>query len=134
MHPSFRTSPFHTFSTNRGLASFDRNWVVTRLRELLLQEGVPGHYLGHPFRRGVATWARQAGISGENIQLLGRWESDTYKRYIEVHPEHILGVSRRLQTLSPPPVPPGPRCRPPFPLRHPGHWRPRHPRAQWVAC
>ena len=80
--------------------------MITRLRELLLQEGVPGHYSGHSFRRGAATWAQQAGISGEDIQLLGRWTSDAYKRYIEVHPEHILGVSRRLQTFSPSAGPP----------------------------
>ena len=101
--PLFSNIPFHTFAANNSLASFDRNWVVTRLRNLLLEEGVPGHYSGHSFRRGAATWARQAGISDEDIQLLGRWKSDAYKRYIEVHPEHILGVSRRLQTFSSPP-------------------------------
>ena len=55
---------------------------------------------GPGFRRGAATWAKQVGIPDEDIQLLGRWKSDAYKRYIEVLPEHIFGVSRRLQTPS----------------------------------
>ena len=69
---------------------------------------------GPGFRRGAATWAKQVGIPDEDIQLLGRWKSDAYKRYIEVHPEHIFGVSRRLQTPSFfPDGPPG------LPLRRP---------------
>ena len=49
------------------------------------------------------SWARQVGIPDEDIQLLGRWKSSAYKRYIEVHPEHIFNVSRRLQTTPGPP-------------------------------
>ena len=103
--PLFSNIPFHTFPANNSLVSFDRNWVVTRLRDLVLEEGVPGRYSGYSFRRGpgAATWARQAGISDEDIQLLGRSKSDAYKRYIEVYPEHILAVSRHLQTFSSPP-------------------------------
>ena len=72
------------------------------------------HYSGHSFRRDAATWAKQAGIPDSDIQLLGRWKSDAYKRYIEVHPEHIWGVSHRPQTFSPPPHrPPQPTVSPP---------------------
>ena len=95
--------PFNTFYTNHGLISFDCNWVVSRLRDLLRQEGIPGHYSGHSFRQGAATWAKQVGIPDTDIQLLGRWKSDAYKRYIEVRPEHIFSVSRRLQTSPPGP-------------------------------
>ena len=106
--PLFSNMPFDTFQANDGLASFDCNWVVSRLRSLLLQEGIPGHYSGHSFRRGAATWAKQVGIPDADIQILGRWKFDSYKRYIKVHPEHIFSVSRRLQT-SFPPGPPGAR-------------------------
>lgn len=94
--PLFSNIPFHTLAVNISSASFDRNWMVTRLRNLLLEEGVPGNYLGHSFRQGAAIWARQVGISDKDIQLLGCWKSNAYKRYIEVHPDHILEVSRRL--------------------------------------
>ena len=101
--PLFSNIPFDTFQANNGLVSFDRNWVVSQLRHLLILEGTLGHYSGHSFRRGAATWAKQVGIPDEDIQLLGRWKSSAYKRYIEVHPEHIFNVSRRLQTAPGPP-------------------------------
>ena len=40
-------------------------------------------FTGHSFRRGGATWAFQAGIPGELIQICGDWISDAYKRYLE---------------------------------------------------
>ena len=40
-------------------------------------------FTGHSFRRGGATWAFQAGIPGELIQICGDWVSDAYKRYLE---------------------------------------------------
>ena len=87
--------------TNGHPATFDRTHVVNKLRGLLTQAGITGHYSGHSFRQGAATWARQAGIPDDDIQLLGRWESNAYKCYIEVHPEYIHNVSRRLQSFSP---------------------------------
>ena len=101
--PLFWNIPFDTFHANHNLASFDRNWVVFQLRQLLVQEGILGLYSGHSFRRGAATWAKQVGIPDEDIQLLGRWKSSAYKRSIEVHPEYIFNVSCRLQTTPGPP-------------------------------
>ena len=40
-------------------------------------------FTGHSFRRGGATFAFQAGIPGELIQICGDWASDSYKRYLE---------------------------------------------------
>jgi hypothetical protein len=82
--------------------AFTRTKVICRLRDLLLELGIPGNYSGHSFRRGTATWARSIGIPDADLQLLGRWKSDAYKRYIEVHPENVYHVSRRLKTLPPP--------------------------------
>ena len=53
---------------------------------------------------GRSHMGKQVGSPDEDIQLLGRWKSSAYKRYIEIHPEHIFGISRRLQT-SPSPGP-----------------------------
>lgn len=39
-------------------------------------------YKGHSFRIGGATTAASLGYSDNQIQLLGRWKSDAYKRYI----------------------------------------------------
>jgi hypothetical protein len=70
-------------------SAFTRTKVISRLRAIFLELGVPGNYSGHSFWRGAATWARSIGIPDADLQLLGRWKSDAYKRYIEVHPEHI---------------------------------------------
>jgi integrase len=102
--PSY--SPLFTLSCDPWAAidsAFTRTKVISRLRAILLELGVSGNYSGHSFRRGAATWARSIGIPDADLQLLGRWKSDAYKRYIEVHPEHVYHVSRRLQTLPPPP-------------------------------
>ena len=43
----------------------------------------PSAYSGHSFRRGGASWAFQAGVPGELIQVMGDWSSDAYKTYLE---------------------------------------------------
>ena len=55
------------------------------LRKLLACTGRnPTDFSTHSLRRGGATWAFQAGVSGELIQILGDWKSDAYKGYIDV--------------------------------------------------
>lgn len=80
-----------------GGSAFTREIVTSHLRQALISLGVEGHYSGHSFRRGAATSAREAGLSDEEIQLLGRWKSDSYRLYIVTHPERILMASRRHQ-------------------------------------
>ncbi|CAG2194548.1 unnamed protein product [Mytilus edulis] len=41
-------------------------------------------YKGHSFRIGAASSAAMMGISSDNIQLMGRWHSDAYKKYIRI--------------------------------------------------
>ena len=52
--------------------SFTRQRLTETLRETLVAVGINGHYTGHSFRRGAATSAREAGLSEDEIQLLGR--------------------------------------------------------------
>ena len=40
-------------------------------------------FSSHSFRRGGATWAFKAQVSGELIQLTGDWAADANKCYIE---------------------------------------------------
>ncbi len=77
--------------------AFSRKFVTETLRDTLRRLSCQGHYSGHSFRRGAATWARHIGLSDDEIQLLGRWKSDSYRLYIETHPAYILAASRRLQ-------------------------------------
>ena len=71
-HTSFSNIPLHIFQANLGLAFFHQNWVIPRLWDLLLQEGIPDHYPDHYFRRGAAAWAKRVGIPDEDVQLPGR--------------------------------------------------------------
>ncbi len=90
--PSPRHAPLFDMGTG-----FSRQWVTQMLRNILAALGIAGNYSGHSFRRGAATSARDAGLTEDRIMLLGRWRSDSYKLYIETHPQHILAASRRLQ-------------------------------------
>ena len=57
-------------------------------------------YSGHSFRRGGATWAMRVGIPGEAIQLLGDWQSDTFKRYIDMSfQDRVLYVNKLITNL-----------------------------------
>jgi integrase len=50
-------------------------------------------FTGHSFRRGGATWAFQAGVPGELIQVMGDWSSDAYKQYLEFSMENKLKLA-----------------------------------------
>ena len=50
----------------------------------------------HSFRIGGASAAASAGISDSCIQILGRWSSDAYKRYVRFSDLSIISLSRSL--------------------------------------
>ena len=56
-------------------------------------------YSGLLFRSLISSWAAtsalEAGLSDEEIQLLGRWKSECYRLYIVTHPSRALAVYRR---------------------------------------
>ena len=60
-----------------------REKLVAFISPLLTLIGIsPSQYSGHSFRIGGATSASLAGLTDYEIKLLGRWNSDCYKRYI----------------------------------------------------
>ena len=71
---------------------------MQKLQQLALTVGLEqGMWNGQSFRRGAATWAAQVGIPETEIQTLGRWRSDAYKRYIEYSIQEQLSLSKRFQ-------------------------------------
>ncbi len=83
------------FSNSAG--TFGCNYVTKKLPERICVLGYEGNYTGHSFRRGAASSARLARLSEEEMQLLSRWKSNSYRLYIETHPDWIHNASRRHQ-------------------------------------
>ncbi len=79
------------FSNHAG--TFNRNYVTRKLQEGIRILEYEGNYTGHSFRRGAATSARLAGLSEEEIQLLGRWKSNGYRLYVETHPDYPKDIN-----------------------------------------
>ena len=50
----------------------------------------------HSFHIGGASAAASAGISDSTIQLLGRWSSDAYRRYLCLSNDTIIGLSQSI--------------------------------------
>lgn len=56
---------------------------IAFINDTLASAGCNKKLTGHSFRRGGATFAFHAGLSGETIQDIGMWKSDAYLRYID---------------------------------------------------
>ena len=71
--------------------------LVAALKEALSQLGVDHtRFNGHSFRIGAATTAAQKGIDDSTIQMLGRWQSAAYLRYVQTPRSQLIPVSARL--------------------------------------
>jgi integrase len=75
------------FIVPQGVASSPLTYptFIKSLNLSLNKSGInSSEYSGHSFRRGGASWALQAGLPSDVIQLLGDWKSDCYKQYLHV--------------------------------------------------
>ena len=67
------------------------------MRSVLDELGIDSSlYSSHSFRRGFATFAFRNNIPADEIQILGDWRSDAYKRYISLSVEDKLDVFKSL--------------------------------------
>ena len=74
-----------------------RNTLVTKVRAALAQAGIDSHaYSGHSFRIGAATTAAKNGVEDSLIQILGRWQSSAYLRYVKLPREQLAAISQSL--------------------------------------
>jgi len=91
-----RPGPFFVTSAGRPLTKQE---FVAEIRKVLTVLGLPDHqYAGHSFRIGAATSAALAGIEDSTIQLLGRWQSSAFQRYIRTPHERLASLSTTLAT------------------------------------
>ncbi len=75
-----------------------KSTFILTFRDLLRRSGVEdvSVYTGHSFRRGGASWAFQAGMPGELIQICGDWSSDAYKKYLEFNMQNKMNLASLL--------------------------------------
>jgi hypothetical protein len=100
MHPAPPNAPLfsrgHGFGYNQGIM-FTRTWFVENIRIYLSKCGMdPSRYNSHSFRRGAAHSATTAGIPESEIQVLGRWASDSYKLYTGANNARRLKLARKV--------------------------------------
>ena len=86
------------FKTKDG-TPLSRQMLVTMVKNTLLKAGIDcSRYSGHSFRIGAATTALAKGIPESTIQTLGRWKSDTYKRYVRIPREQLSSFSMQMSS------------------------------------
>ena len=89
IHPG--SGPLFQLEPGRYLV---RNDVVVFLRRVL--PNIP-NINTHSFLIGGASAAASAGIPDSQIQILGRWSSDAYRRYLHLSDDAILQLSQALR-------------------------------------
>lgn len=70
---------------------------VTAVKEACVTAGLDAaNFNGHSFRIGAATTAASRGMEDCMIKTLGRWESDSYQRYIKIPRQELANYTRIL--------------------------------------
>ena len=94
---AFRGPQPGPFFVTRNKAAFTKPAFITHLRKTLSDLGFPDdQYAGHSFRIGAATSAALAGMQDSTIQLLGRWQSAAFLRYIRTSHGTLAALSQVL--------------------------------------
>lgn len=91
-------TPLFRLSTGCALTRQNLKTFLTTILRLL---NIPSdQYSTHSFRIGGATSAAIAGLKDFEIQLLGRWSSDCYKRYIRSPLSTFLAIPQKLSATQ----------------------------------
>lgn len=97
-----RTTSSPLFQLASG-AALTKPYFISRVRSALSSIGIDAtRYSGHSFRAGAATTGALVGMTDYELQLLGRWSSDAYRRYIRAPIPLLIGMSGRLAQSSAP--------------------------------
>lgn len=81
IHGAVATDPLFVIDSGTPLT---RSVFITALKDTLTLANIDSsQYSGHSFRSGAATSAAKARLEDHLIKTLGRWQSDSYVRYIK---------------------------------------------------
>ena len=95
LYSSYSHPPIHPLFSCPFGQPFTKQFIINKIRELLLRAGIPTlGFSGHSIRKGAAVTAAMNGVSRENIKLLGRWKSDAVNMYLDTinQPNHISNL------------------------------------------
>lgn len=95
-HPSLHRSSSPLFAWPSGRA-LHRQSLVNAVQQLITLTGRnASSYTGHSFRRGGAQSLRNAGVPDGTIQIMGRWKSDCFNRYIDIDTAAVISAGRAM--------------------------------------
>ena len=87
--------PLFLFSNKKPVTYY---YFQKKLRSVIESLGLDSSiYSSHSFRRGFATFAFRQQVSADEIQILGDWRSDVYKRYISMSIQDKLNIVSNLK-------------------------------------
>ena len=97
-HQAPHPTPAFVFKQEGKVRWLTKSIFIQVFRSLIRLAGLPdaSSYTGHSFRRGGASWAFQAGMPGELIQVCGDWASDAYKQYLEITMSNKINLAALL--------------------------------------
>jgi len=74
--------------------------AYTTIVRLLITKIAPSErevqYTAHSLRSGGASYGFKVGVPESRIKIQGRWKSETFRRYIHVHQEELMELTRAL--------------------------------------
>ena len=98
-----RSTPGPFFQNAAG-ATVTKPWFVKEIRARLAECGLhQSDFAGHSFRIGAATTAAMAGVEDSTIQIMGRWHSAVFLRYVRVPKGRLASLSSTLAKQFPSP-------------------------------
>ena len=93
VHPTF-SGPLFTFRNGSFLT---RAFLAGLVQHALLN--LPSVNT-HSFRIGGASAAAAAGIPDSTIQILGRWTSDAFRRYLRLSNSTVTTITQRMSAVN----------------------------------
>ncbi|CAC5369965.1 unnamed protein product [Mytilus coruscus] len=98
--PAPEESPAFVIKRNASLKTVTYKQFQSKLKRIIsLTSRDPRLYSTHSFRRGVASFAFQARVPSELIQLHGDWASDAYKLYFYFTMQEKISVAESMAKL-----------------------------------